>query len=167
MPKTTDTTTASADALREQAADLATQQAAVLAELNQRQAERAERDRQAQRVFDEQLVAGYSRRKLDEEAEQAHRALQQHLEADPLLNALADYLTVLTRRRFLITEHVAAQGRLGLDISGFIAPSAELVSLQDLLLPVVQRIAEGRIAAERNDLHARREAAGTDTKEKS
>lgn len=91
--------------------------------------------------------------------------MQEQLEADPLVNVIADYLTVSRRHRHRITAHVEAQGRLGRDVSNFVAPLAEQLTIEDLIRPVVERIAEGRVDAERQELHQRREAAGNDTKE--
>ncbi len=73
----------------------------------------ARRRREAQRKFDEDFVAGFSRSKIDADVDQARQALDAALAADPLVAALADYLTALRRRSHMLLEHSSTLSRLG------------------------------------------------------
>ncbi len=163
MPKAP---TTDPDALRQQVAELDVRNAEVRQQLAQLETERLHKQQRAQEEFDRELVTSYSRTALDAEVEQARRDLEDRLADNPLIIALADYLTARLRRHHAIAEHIAALGRQGRDVSSAShAPPPELGSLEEILTRAVQRIADEKIRAELDDLHTRRANAGTTTKE--
>lgn len=132
----------------------------------EQQAEHARRF-EAQRQFDDQLVAGYSREQVEAEVKQAKATLDQALADNPLVLALADYLTALRRRSHAVQEHMSALGRLGRPTAPPMAGPTELAAIETYVLSAAERLASDRISTELADLHARRDAAGTTTTEET
>jgi hypothetical protein len=153
-----------------QAADINTKLAAFHAE-DQRQAEEDDRRRAAaQQQWDEQFVTTISRSRLNADVDQARAELDAALADNPLVVALADYLTALRRRSHVIQEQNAALARLdrptaprGAGLATEVHPD-EMVSL---IAQAMTRIATERVGAEMADLHAARDAAGTDPTEEN
>jgi hypothetical protein len=158
-------TTLTREQIEAQAADINTKLAAFHAE-DQRQAEEQEQRRHAaQRQFDEQLVESTSVAHLNANVEQARADLDAALADNPLVQALSGYLTALRRRSNLLFEVNSARNRLGQPATS--RPSgmttevtgAEIV---DFIAQAVARVATDRVGAEMAELHARRDAAGTE-----
>ncbi len=150
-----------------QAADLNARLAAIHEE-DRREQEQADRRRaEAQRQFDEQFVADFSRAALEADVDQARAELDQALADDPIVQALASYLASLRRRSHGLLEHSSALARLGRPADAPQAVATELERLDEYLLPVAARIATDRVAAELAAFHARRETAGDDTTEEN
>ncbi len=151
------------EALHEEQSELAARSAAVRRQLQQAALEEHRRQQEAQRAFDQQMVASFSRRELEEAVDAARRKLDATLEASPLVLAYADYVYAMHRRRQMVVEHVAALGRLGHEGGPpALPPTADGGPLDDHLTRAAQRLAEDRVAAEVADLHTRRLAATTD-----
>ncbi len=165
MPKTESVTREQIEA---QAADLAAQVAAFEAEDQRRAEEEWRRRAAAQHQWDEQFAASVSRTALNTEVDQARAALDAALEAAPLVLALADYLAALRRRSHVILEHNSALARLGRPENprpAGLATEVTATDVAELLAQAMARVASARVAAEMAELHAQREAAGTDTTE--
>ncbi len=167
MPKmTTRPEQRTREQLEAEAADLAAQVAAFEAEDQRRADEEWRRRAAAQHQWDEQFAASVSRTALNTEVDQARAALDAALEADGLVLALADYLAALRRRSHLILQQNSALARLGQPENPRPAGFATEVTATDVAEFIAQataRLASARVAAEMDELHAEREAAGTDT----
>ncbi len=169
--KTTASTVTETLPAREQLERQAAEVAAQLDALRQQQErqEQLERQRraQAEREFDQQQVATFSRAQLDDEVAQARAQFDEALAGAPLVRALADWATALQRRRTATYEHGSALTRLGLPgIAGHDLPRAELGPVEDLIAAAVRRIVTERTDADAAALAAQREAAITEkTKE--
>jgi hypothetical protein len=94
---------------------------------------------------------------------QARAALDEALSANPLVLALADYLTALRRRAHAVQEHMAARDRIGLPTAPPDPGATELSTVEEYVHTAATRMAEARVSAEIADLYARRDAAGTAT----
>ncbi len=165
MPKTT--TIPSRQEIEQQAAELKAK-LDVFREQDQQQAvEDHRRKLAAQQEFDEQQVASYSRAAVEADVGQARAALDEALAANPLVVALADHLASLRRRSHAVHEHMATLGRLGRPTAPPNAGPTELLDLEGTIFRAAERIAADRVAAEQSELHARRNAAGTDTTEEN
>jgi hypothetical protein len=165
VPKTAPLTREQIEA---QAADLAAQVAAFQAE-DQRRAEEAWRRRAAaQHQWDERFAASVSRSQLNTDVDQARAALDAALEADPLVQALAGYLAALRRRSHVILEHNSALVRLGQPENprpSGMPTEVTATEVAELIAQAMTRVATQSVGAEMAELHAQREAAGTDTTE--
>ncbi len=149
-----------------QAADLAAQVAAFEAEDQRRADEEWRRRAAAQHQWDERFAASVSRTALNTEVDQARAALNAALEADPMVLAFADYLAALRRRSHLILEHNSALMRTGRPENrppAGMATEVTATEVAELIAQAMTRIASDRVASEMAELHAKREAAGTDT----
>ncbi|MDP9461724.1 MAG: hypothetical protein M3Q22_16230 [Actinomycetota bacterium] len=167
MPKTAPL---SREQIEAQAADLAAQVAAFQAEDQRRADEEWRRRAAAQHQWDERFAASVSRRQLDADVDQARAALNAALEADPLVQALAGYLAALRRRSHLILEHNSALVRLGQPENrrpSGMATEVTATEVAELIAQAMTRVATERVGAEMAELHAQREAAGTDTTEEN
>ena len=167
MAKTVTPTTP--DELRAEAERLDAEASALRQEL-QRQAQASEERRlAAQREWDERYAASFNRAAIEADVDKAKAALDQALAENPLVLALADYLAALRRRSHAVREHMSALNRLGRETGPPNAGPTELATTDEYVIRTANRIAEDRIAAELNELHAQREAAGhaatTTTKE--
>ncbi len=165
MPKTAPL---SREQIEAQAADLAAQVAAFQAEDQRRAEEEWRRRAAAQQQWDQRFAASVSRRQLDDHVDQARAALDAALEADPMVQALAGYLAALRRRSHVILEHNSALDRLGQPQNprpAGMATEVTAIDVAELIAQAMNRIATERVAAEMAELHAQREAAGTDTTE--
>jgi hypothetical protein len=164
------TTAPTREQIEAQAVDINAKLAAFHAE-DQRQAEEGQRRREAaQRELDEQFAASVSRPQLNAEVDRARTELDTALEGNPLVLAFADYLTALRRRSHLILEQNSALARLGRPTASRDAGlSTEVTATEvaELIAQAMTRIATKRVGAEMADLHARRDAAGTDTTEEN
>jgi hypothetical protein len=159
MPKTAPTR----EQLEQEAQTAAARAAEITAQLlEQEQTDYATR-LEAQRRFDEQLVASYDRSAIEAEVKQATADLDAALRANPLVLALADYLTALRRRSHAVREHMAARNRIGLPTAPPDPGPTELATVEEYIHTAATRMAEERVSAEIADLHARRDAAGTAT----
>ncbi len=117
----------------------------------------------AQREFDEQLVASFSRARLDAAVDQARERLDEHLAADPTVAAFANLLHAEYTRRDGVVELVAALSRLGRPTDGAALPQPPRVDPTATLGAAVERIAADRAAADRDALATQRENAATAT----
>ncbi len=156
----------SREQIEAQAADLAAQVAAFQAEDQRRADEEWRRRTAAQQQWDERFAASVSRRQLDDHVDQARAALDAALEADSMVQALADYLAALRRRSHMILEHNSALVRLGQRENprpSGMATEVTATKVAELVAEAMTRVATERVAAEMAELHAQRDAAGTDT----
>lgn len=162
MPTKTKTTAAEPTA--DQLADEADRIAARLAEIRQqeadREAEQFRRRAEAERRFDEEFVAGFSRAPLDAAVDAARAEFDAAVAELPIVRALADYTAAQQLRRTAVFDHVSARSRLGEHVNYAALPSVEVNPVQDIVTAAVDRIVGERIAAMQADLHARRAAAG-------
>ncbi len=113
MPKTTDTLTRKQ--LEAQAAELNAQLAAIREQERREQEEVARRRAQAEADFDREFIATLTPADLEQDVDQAAQALDEALATNPLVLALADFLTALRRRSNLRQEISSARMRLGED----------------------------------------------------
>ncbi len=167
MPETAPLTREQIEA---QAADLAAQVAAFEAEDQRRAEEEWRRRAAAQHQWDERFAASVSRTALNTEVDQARAALDAALEADPLVLALSDFLTALRRRSHVILEHNSALVRLGRPENrppAGMRTEVTATELAELIAEAMNRIAADRVGSEMAELHAKRDAAGTDTTEEN
>ena len=159
------TTKTTAPLTREQIEKRAAEDAAVLAEFHRQDQEQeqaaARRRAEAQREWDQRFVAGFSRAALEADVDRTRAALDQALAENPLTLALVDHLVALRRRSHALLEHNAALARLGRPTAAA-SVDTELQRLDEYLLPVASRLATELVAAEMADLHASRDAAGTE-----
>ncbi len=164
MPKTTEATTP--DEIQQQITHLETQGIALRRRLIADGEETQRRQAAAQREFDEQLVAGYTAAAYETEFTDARAALDQALAQNPLVIALADYLTAMRRRRYAAHEHYSALSRLDrLRGQQPMLPHAELGPVEEILARAVERLTTERTDQENADLHTRRANAGTNPEE--
>lgn len=163
MTKTT--TLPTREQIEQEAAAAATRAAELRDQLWQEDQAAHERKLAAQRAFDEQLVAGFSRADVEAEVDQSRAAFDEALATNPLVLALAAYLESLRRRSHAVQEHMSALGRLGRPTAPPNAGPTELYDLEGTIFRAAERIAADRVAAEQSDLHARRDAAGDNPKE--
>lgn len=152
--------------VEQQAAELAAQVDAFREQDQQQAAEDQQRKVEAQRVFDEQLVGGYSSDADEAEVRQARDTLEAALRDNPLVRAFADYTTSLRQVSHRQYEASAALTRLGRPSFRPSPVVSQLVGgLDEYVLRAVDAIADERVDAARADLHARRDAAGDNPKE--
>ena len=147
------------DELRAQAEQHDAQAHALRLELQRQAQETLERRLAAQREWDEKFVASFNRAEVEADVDKAKAALDQALAENPLVQALSDYLAALRRRSHAVLEHMSARNRLGLETGPPNPGPTELATVDEYVIRAANRIAEDRIAAERADLHAQREAA--------
>lgn len=121
----------------------------------------------AQRRFDERHVAGFSRAAIEAEVDRARAELDLALAENPLVIALADYLSALRRRSHAVLEQSSALSRLGQPSGIPTAGPTELAGLEEYVVRAAERIATERIGAELAEFHARRDAAGDTTTEET
>ena len=161
MSRTTTTTTETPETpetLAERAAQLRAEAGRAEAELRRQDAEKREALAARQEAHDRRLVADWDPRPLDAEIQRTAEALEQALRDDPLVQALAAAHHAQARRRFLTGEVIAAQGRLGRDLSGARLPDAPMPpAVGDLVARTVERLSAEQMAVERADLEARRD----------
>jgi hypothetical protein len=153
-----------------QAADINTKLAAFHAEDERRAQEEYRRRAAAQQQWDEQFVATISRSRLNADVDQARAELDAGLADNPLVVALAGYLTALRRRSHVLQEQNAALARLGRPTAprdAGLPTEVTATELTEFIAQAMTRIASSRVSAEMNELHARRDAAGTDTTEEN
>lgn len=136
--------------------------AAARAAANQARLEEQQRRADAQRAFDERLVAGFSRARLDQDVEEARERLDAHLAGNPLVEHLANLLFTEYTRRDVIVEHVAALSRLGRPTGGAAIPPPPRVD-SAAVAAAADRLASTKAAAARDAHATRRENAGTAT----
>ncbi len=151
----------SREELERQAAEVGAQLDALRHQDAQREQEEQHRRAQAERAYDRQQAAGFSRAALDAEVARAHAAFDAALAKTPLVIALADYLTALQRRRSAVYEHLSVLNRLGHPTEGASIPPAELGPVQDIVAAAVQRLVAARTDADAMSFAAHREAAIT------
>ncbi len=161
----TKTTVPNREELEQEAAAAERRAADLRARMRAEDEAAARRRREAQRKFDEDFADGFARSKIDADVDQARQALDAALAADPLVAALADYLTALRRRSHMLLEHSSTLSRLGRPSYTPTTQQTELDPLDDYVHRVVTQIATERVTAELDDIHAARDAAGADTKE--
>ncbi len=99
--------------LERQAAEVGAQLDALRQQDAREEQERQQRRAQAEREFDQQQAANYSRRELDAEVTQARAAFDSALADTPLVRTLANYMTALQRRRNSVYAHLDRLNRLG------------------------------------------------------
>lgn len=158
MPKTTAPRTA--DELRNEAERLDAEARALRQELQRQAQEADERRRSAQQAWDERFAAGFSRAAVEADVDQAKAALDEALAANPLVAALADYLTALRRRSWAVQEQMSVLGRLGRPAGLAPAGPTELGPLNEYVIRAAERMASDRVAAELAERAADREAVG-------
>ncbi len=148
--------------LEQQAADLNAQLSAILAQEQREQEEAARRRAEGEAEFDRQFLATLTPADLEKDVDQAAQALDEALATNPLVLALANFLTALRRRSNLRQEINNARMRLGEDPFPTQAMRTEIrpEDVLDLLLRPTNRMAGDRVAAEVADLYAQRDAAG-------
>lgn len=156
-------TTPTREQIEQQAAELAAQVDAFRQQDEQRAEEEWNRRLEAQREFDRQLVAAHSDARLETEVSQARSALDTALAESPWVIALADYLSALRRRSHAAFEDNSARSRLGLPTGPTYTGATEIVGVDEYVIRAAERMAAERIEAEQAELHARREAAGSDS----
>jgi uncharacterized small protein (DUF1192 family) len=159
MPKTT---AAPAREQIEQEVAEAEQRAAMLRDQLWREDEaKRQRREDAQREWDEQFVACFSRAQVFADTEQAREDLIAALAENPLIAAFADYFAALRRRSWAIAKHNEALNRLGQTPPPVTTLQTELsaVEILDLLQRAAERIATDRVGAELAEQAASREAA--------
>lgn len=164
MPKTTMPTREQIEQEADAAATRAAQLRQALAEQDQAALDRR---LEAQRAWDEQHVAGFSRAAVEAEVDRAKAALDAALAENPLVLALADYLHALRRRSHDVFEHMSALGRLGRPTGSPAAGPTELGRLEEYVITAAERLATERVDREQAEMHARRDAAGADTEGQS
>jgi hypothetical protein len=148
--------------IEQQAAELAAQVEAFREQDRQRQEEEQRRRAAAERACDEQFAADYSRQELDTAVDRARAAFQEALAENPLVLALADYLTAMQRARTLTYEYAATLGRLGRGDRAPAAhsyPIAELGPVEDYIASAVARLVAERVDAETAERTSQRQAA--------
>lgn len=160
------TKTATAEKTREQLeseAAAAEQRAAAIRE-QMWLADEAERQRRhdAQLEWDRRLVASITPAQLDTDVDQARATLAAALEDNPMVHALADYLTALRRRSHMLLQHDSAMARLGEPTPqrGSIKTEVTGIEVAELIAAAMARIATERVASEVTDLEEQREQAG-------
>ncbi|WP_100501836.1 hypothetical protein [Geodermatophilus chilensis] len=158
MPKTTAEPTS--DQLAAEAERIAARLTEIREQEAQRQQQQAQRRADAERQFDEELVAGYDRKALDAEVDAARATFDAAVADLPIVKALADYTAAQQLRRTRVYEHLSALSRLGHDVDYRALPTVDVAPVQDVVTAAVARIVGDRTATEVNDLHARRAAAG-------
>ncbi len=159
MPKTAAPTRKE---LEQQAADLNAQLAAIREQEQREQEEAARRRAQAEAEWDRQFLATLTTADLEKDVDRAAQALDEELATNPLVLALADFLTALRRRSNLRQEISAARMRLGQDPLPTQSMRTEITpeDVLELLLRPTTRMAGDRVAVEVADLYAQRDAAG-------
>lgn len=112
----------------------------------------------AQEERDRDFVAAWDSAPLDAAVAEAHAAVDALLEADPLVRVLVDFQLAQARRRWLKTELIAAQGRLGRDVSTAQVPHPPTpIGVDDYVATTVERLAADALRAETNEFNITRE----------
>ena len=148
--------------IEQQAAELAAQVEAFREQDRQRQEQEWQRRAQADHDYDEQLVANYSRRELDADVDQARVAFGEALAENPLILALADYMTAMQRARTATYDYANALGRIGQGNRvppPHSYPIAELGPVEDYIASTVARLVAERMDAETAEQASQRQAA--------
>lgn len=148
------------DELREQAARLRAEAAA--AEAVVRQQEQAERDRAdaAKAAWDREFIKGFDRAPLVAEVDRTRVKLEEALERDPLVKALAAHLSAQQKLRWMIGEVITAQGRTGRNIDGATPPPPpQLLSVDAYIGRTAERLAAEATREHINELSRSREEA--------
>ena len=104
-------------------------------------------------------------RQTELEVGEARRALDEALANDPLVQAFANFQAAMRRRYQLLIERNAALSRLGKPVptSQTIAGmQTELIGLEDYVFQTADRIGSEQVAAEMAEMHASRDAAGSE-----
>ena len=128
------------------------------AQVRRQEAEKREALAARQEAYDRTLVASWDPRPLDDEIQRTAEALEQALRADPVVKALAAAFHARARRRFFAGEVIAAQGRLGRDISAARLPDAPMPPAgAELVARTVERMSAEQMTVERAELEARRD----------
>jgi len=147
MQKTT-TTPKTPDELRDEAERLDAQAGALRQQLQQQAQEADERRRAATMAWDERYAARYSRAAIEADVDQAKAALDAALAGNPLVVALAAYLTALRGRSHAVVEQQQALNRLGRPSGLAPAGPTELGRLDEYVTTAAERMASDRVAAE-------------------
>lgn len=141
MPTRTKTKTP--DELRQQAAKLAEQAAAVQAELDAHTMREYEQEQTERAAADQRYVETFDAAALDQAVDQARAALDQTIADDPVTQALAGYLAAQYRRNHAHNDLASALGRLGRpNVGGRQSGTTELQSLDELIITAAQRTAQ-------------------------
>ncbi len=148
--------------LEQQAAALNAQLDAIREQERGEQEEAARRRAQAEAEWDRQFLATLTTADLEKDVDRTAQALDEVLATNPLVLALADFLTALRRRSNLRQELSSARMRLGQDPLPTETMRTEIkpADVLDMLLRPTNRMAGDRVAAEVADMYARRDAAG-------
>ncbi len=148
--------------LEQQAADLNAQLAAIREQERREQEDAARRRAQAEAEWDQRFLAALTPADLEREVDRAAQVLDEALATNPLVLALAGFLTALRRRSNLRQEISNARMRVGQDPLPTQAMRTEITpeDVLDLLLRPTNRMAGDRVAVEVADLYAQRDAAG-------
>lgn len=155
MPKSP-TITSDPEVLRQQAADLAERQAAVIAELNAVAAAEAARQAAQRADADRELIATFSRKALDEAVEDARQALDEAVRQSPVTQALGRLQYAQVRRYMAVVDLLAAKSRTGEPTDGAqLPPTADAMSVDAYVATAAQRIATELMDAQRNETEQR------------
>jgi len=163
--KTVTTKTTARDDLLAEAEAATTRAAEINAAIAAEEFKKHEARLEAQRRWDEQLVAGFSRAKVDAEVAAVKATLDEELAANPLVVALANWQIALRRRSHQIFENTAARSRIGLPTGAVELLTTDLSTVDEYVIRAANRLADDTIAAEQSAFQARRDAAGTDPEE--
>ncbi len=148
--------------LEQQAAELSAKLDVLRQQQDQREQQERQRRAQAEHEYDQQAVAAFSRAQLDNEVAQARAQFDAAVAGTPLVQALADYLYALQRRRTATYENGSARTRLGLPApAGHDLPRAELGAVEDIIAAAVRHLVTARTDADAAALAAKREVAIT------
>jgi len=163
--ETTVTKTQSRDDLLAEAAAAQARAAEINATINAEELKKHQARLEAQRQFDEQYVADYSRAAIEAEVADAKAVFDRAIADNPLVLALADYAVALRRRSHKLAEYMNARGRIGLQVAPPDVVVVDLNPIDETLLRAASRLADDRTASEVAAFHAERDNAGVDTEE--